>query len=73
MTLESGNGHGLVCGIDLGSTNVKVTLVDGHASSVWTRSIAVPRVMQSEGPSNDGVVRRNSVNPEIHIQEGTAG
>lgn len=38
----------LLCGIDIGSTNVKVLLIDAQASTVWSRSIAVPRVV-SEG------------------------
>ncbi|CAN7788660.1 carbohydrate kinase [Caballeronia mineralivorans PML1(12)] len=43
----------LVCGIDVGSTNVKVILVDRSARSVWTKAIPVPRSMQGGLPATD--------------------
>lgn len=46
----------LVCGIDVGSTNVKVILVDRSARSVWTRAIPVPRSMQGGLPATDASV-----------------
>lgn len=45
--------HGLVCGIDIGSTNVKVLLSDVTARTLWVQSIPVPRVMQDRGPVTD--------------------
>lgn len=46
----------LLCGIDLGSTNMKVILVDGQAQTLWTKAIPVPRVMQSGRPVTDAMV-----------------
>ncbi|PPK43705.1 xylulokinase [Trinickia symbiotica] len=46
----------LLCGIDLGSTNLKVILVDGQAQTLWTKAIPVPRVMQGFGPVTDAMV-----------------
>jgi xylulokinase len=43
----------LVCGIDVGSTNLKVILVDRSARSVWTKAIPVPRSMQGGLPATD--------------------
>jgi xylulokinase len=33
----------LVCGIDIGTTNLKVSMVDQSGRSIWTRAIATPR------------------------------
>jgi xylulokinase len=55
MAFTQQSQEALVCGIDVGSTNVKVILVDANANTVWTKSIAVPRVMQAEGPSTDAL------------------
>lgn len=46
----------LVCGIDVGSTNVKVILVDRSARSVWTKAIPVPRSMYGGLPATDAAV-----------------
>lgn len=43
----------LVCGVDVGSTNVKVILVDRSANTVWTKTIPVPRVVQDAGMATD--------------------
>ncbi|RFU44415.1 L-fuculokinase [Paraburkholderia sp. DHOC27] len=43
----------LVCGVDVGSTNVKVILVDRSANTVWTKSIPVPRIEQTGGIVTD--------------------
>lgn len=43
----------LVCGIDVGSTNLKVILVDRHVRSVWTKTIPVPRIIQDGKPATD--------------------
>ncbi len=33
----------LVCGVDIGTTNLKVSIVDGTGVSRWTRSVPTPR------------------------------
>jgi xylulokinase len=52
--LESTNFQ-LVCGVDVGSSNVKVILVDERALTVWTKAIPVPRVLQDGGPVTDAL------------------
>ena len=46
----------LLYGIDLGSTNMKVILVDGHARTLWTKAIPVPRVIQANRPVTDAML-----------------
>jgi xylulokinase len=41
---------GLSCGVDIGSTNVKVTFVDECGHAVWTKAVPTPRL-----PDNGGV------------------
>jgi xylulokinase len=43
----------LVCGVDVGSSNAKVILVDEQANTVWTKAIPVPRIMQDGSPVTD--------------------
>lgn len=43
----------LTCGIDIGSTNVKVVLVDELGRAVHTRSVPTPRVPDGIGPTTD--------------------
>lgn len=43
----------LVCGVDIGSTNVKVLLMDGEARTRWVRSIPVPRTADRMGAVTD--------------------
>jgi xylulokinase len=43
----------LFCGIDIGSTNVKVLLIDDGARTLWSRSIPVPRIDQEGRPATD--------------------
>ncbi|WP_347557911.1 FGGY family carbohydrate kinase [Robbsia sp. KACC 23696] len=39
----------IFCGIDVGSTNVKVILIDETARTLWTKAIAMPRVDDTDG------------------------
>lgn len=41
------------CGIDIGSTNIKVVLADEAGRAVHTRSVATPRVHDEVGPVTD--------------------
>ncbi len=43
----------LTCGIDIGSTNVKVVLADERGRAVHTRSVPTPRVSDGVGPTTD--------------------
>ena len=43
------------CGVDLGSTNVKVTLVDDEGRVLWTRSVPTPRRPDGDGVATDAV------------------
>lgn len=43
----------LSCGVDLGSTNVKVALVDEGGRTVWTRSVSTPRRRDGDGVATD--------------------
>ena len=43
----------LICGVDIGSTNVKVLLMDAQSQTLWAQSIPVPRVQQAGGPATD--------------------
>jgi xylulokinase len=45
----------LTCGIDIGSTNVKVTLMDEHARAVWTRTVPTPRLPDESGVATDAL------------------
>jgi sugar (pentulose or hexulose) kinase len=38
----------LTCGVDIGSTNVKVTLVDERARAIWTRAVPTPRLPDAD-------------------------
>ena len=43
----------LTCGIDIGSTNVKVVLADESGRAVHSRSVPTPRVPDGVGPTTD--------------------
>ena len=43
----------LVCGIDIGTTNLKVALFDGENRLVWLRSEATPRSRDEIGTVTD--------------------
>ncbi len=43
----------LTCGIDIGSTNVKVVLADESGRAVHTRSVPTPRVSDGNRPTTD--------------------
>jgi xylulokinase len=45
----------LTCGVDIGSTNVKVTLVDERARAVWTRAVPTPRLPDEIGVATDAL------------------
>ena len=44
---------GLFCGIDLGSTNVKVVLADAEGRALYTRSVPSPRISDGVGDATD--------------------
>jgi len=44
----------LACGIDIGSTNLKVALVDESCRPVWLRSLPTPRCQDDGRPAVDG-------------------
>ena len=46
----------LYCGVDIGTTNLKVSLVDGEGSARWTRAIPTPRRSVAELSAADGDV-----------------
>ena len=43
----------LVCGIDIGTTNLKVALFDEGNSLVWLRTEATPRIKDAYGSQTD--------------------
>ena len=43
----------LTCGVDIGSTNVKVILADERARAVWTKAVPTPRVSDDSGVATD--------------------
>ena len=43
----------LHCGVDLGSTNIKVVLIDGYGRSVSSRSVPTPRISDGVGVATD--------------------
>jgi xylulokinase len=45
----------LSCGVDIGSTNVKVTLVDECGHAVWTKAVPTPRVPDNGGVATDAL------------------
>jgi xylulokinase len=58
----------LTCGVDIGSTNVKVILVDERAHAVWTKAVPTPRVADGSGVATD--VLRLVATIEEMIMEG---
>jgi xylulokinase len=45
----------LSCGVDIGSTNVKVTFVDERGHAVWTKAVPSPRVPDDGGVATDAL------------------
>ncbi len=43
----------LFCGIDIGSTNLKVLLADGTGATLWTKSVPAPRLHDELGMITD--------------------
>ncbi len=46
---------GLYCGIDIGSTNIKVLIVDEEGNDLWVRSVPSPRRNDGIGVVTDGL------------------
>ena len=57
----------LTCGVDIGSTNVKVILVDERARAVWTKAVPTPRVPDESGVATD-VLRLVAMIEEMIIE-----
>ena len=57
----------LTCGVDIGSTNVKVILVDERARAVWTKAVPTPRVPDDNGIATD-VLRLVAMIEEMIIE-----
>jgi xylulokinase len=68
MTHATAIRAALVCGIDLGSTNIKVTLVDDEARTIWTKTVAVPRVVDEGRPATEALALVSQL--ERMIEEG---
>jgi xylulokinase len=45
----------LSCGVDIGSTNVKVTFVDECGYAIWTKAVATPRLPDNGGVATDAL------------------
>jgi xylulokinase len=45
----------LSCGVDIGSTNVKVTLVDECGQAIWTKAVPTPRLPDNGGVATDAL------------------
>jgi xylulokinase len=45
----------LSCGVDIGSTNVKVTLVDECGHAIWTKAVSTPRVPDEGGVATNAL------------------
>jgi xylulokinase len=45
----------LSCGVDIGSTNVKVTFVDECGHAVWTKAVPTPRLPDDGGVATDAL------------------
>ena len=43
----------LFCGIDIGTTNLKVALVDASGRPAWVRAVPTPRIRDAFGPVTD--------------------
>ncbi len=46
---------GLICGIDIGSTNLKVLLMDEQGRTAWVKSVATPKQHDGLGPVTDAL------------------
>jgi xylulokinase len=45
----------LSCGLDIGSTNVKVTFVDECGQAVWTKAVPTPRLSDNGAVATDAI------------------
>ncbi|WP_018387519.1 L-fuculokinase [Ancylobacter sp. FA202] len=59
-------GH--VCGIDIGTTNLKVVLMDQNGACLWSRAIPTPRLDFRGGPATDAELLLDAV--EALVIEG---
>ena len=46
----------IVCGLDIGSTNVKVVLADEAGRTLWVKSVPTPHVNDGLGTTTDATV-----------------
>jgi xylulokinase len=46
----------IVCGLDIGSTNLKVVLADGSGRALWVKSVPTPHVNDGLGTTTDATV-----------------
>ena len=46
----------IVCGLDIGSTNLKVVLADGSGRTLWVKSVPTPHVNDGLGTTTDATV-----------------
>ncbi len=58
----------LFCGVDIGTTNLKVSIVDGTGAAQWTRAVPTPRAPASAGAGVDAAELHRTV--EEMIVEG---
>ena len=45
----------VTCGVDIGSTNVKVTFVNDRSQAIWTKAVPTPRVPDDSGMATDAL------------------
>jgi xylulokinase len=43
----------LFCGVDIGTTNLKITLIDEESRVLWKRVVATPRTSDEYGIATD--------------------
>ena len=46
----------LSCGVDIGSTKVKMTLVDECDHALWTKAVPTPRLPDNGGVATDALL-----------------
>ena len=63
----------LFCGVDIGTTNLKVTLIDGGSRVLWTRVVATPRTSDAYGVATDPDAVLRAVETLIVEGCGSAG
>lgn len=58
----------LVCGIDIGTTNLKVAIVGESGRPLWVRVVPTPRISDAFGPASDAAAQLGAI--EGMILEG---